>query len=136
MSDLHDSVDYNNLKVEYVGPTNDVSFYECEDSKEHFNVKKNNQIKFNEIKNKQNEFLNKLRNMKIGKKTTEKKEIINNLKKVYNSRKEVINFFRDYIEMLSDANYYAKQNETEGKGLKILTPKQMFQRLPVVLAKL
>ena len=40
MSDLHDSVDYNNLKVEYVGPTNDVSFYECEDSKEHFNVKK------------------------------------------------------------------------------------------------
>ena len=40
MSDLHDSVDYNNLKLEYVGPTNDVSFYECKDSKEHFNVKK------------------------------------------------------------------------------------------------
>ena len=66
--------------------------------------------------------------MKIGKKTTEKKEIINNLKKVYNSRKEVINFFRDYIEMLSDANYYAKQNETEGKGLKILTPKQCCKK--------
>ena len=37
--------------------------------------------------------------------------------------------------MLSDANYDAKQNETEGKGLKILTPKQMFKRLPIALAQ-
>ena len=69
------------------------------------------------------------------KKTTEQKEVINNLEKFYNSREEVINFFRDYIEMLSDANYNAKQNETEGKGLKILTPKQMLQRLPIALAE-
>ena len=37
--------------------------------------------------------------------------------------------------MLSDANYNAKQNETKGKGLKILTPKQMLQRLPIALAQ-
>ena len=49
--------------------------------------------------------------------------MIDNLEKFYNSREEVINFFRDYIEMLSDANYDARKNETEGKGLKILTPK-------------
>ena len=47
----------------------------------------------------------------------------NNLNKFYNSREEVINFFRDYIETLSDANYDAKQNQTKGKGLEILTPK-------------
>ena len=34
-----------------------------------------------------------------------------------------MNFFRDYVEILSDANYDAKQNETEEIGLKILTPK-------------
>ena len=135
MSKLYDSVDYNNLKFEYVGPTKDVSFYEYKDSKELFNAIKNNQIKFSEVKNKQNEFLNKLSNIKIGKKTLEQKEVINNLEKFYNSREEVINFFRDYIEMLSDANYDAKQNETEGKGLKILTPKQMLQRLPIALAE-
>ena len=28
-----------------------------------------------------------------------------------------------------------KKNETEGKGLKILTPKQMLQRLPIALAQ-
>ena len=118
MSELYDSVDYNNLKFEYVGPTEDVSFYEYKDSKEPFNAIKNNQIKFNEVKNKQNEFLNKLSNIKIGKKTPEQKEVINNLEKFYKFREEVINFFRDYIEMLSDANYDAKQNETTGKGLK------------------
>ena len=37
--------------------------------------------------------------------------------------------------MLSDANYNAKQNETKGKGLIILTPKQMPQRLPIALAQ-
>ena len=91
------------------------------DSKEPFNAIRNSQIKFSEVKNKQNEFLNKLSKTKIDKKTPEQKEVINNLEKVYN-------FFRDYVEMLSDANYNAKQNETKGKGLKILTPKQMLQR--------
>ena len=38
--------------------------------------------------------------------------------------------------MLSDANYKAKQNETKGRVLKILSPKQMLQRLPIALAQL
>ena len=37
--------------------------------------------------------------------------------------------------MLSRANYDARQNKTEGTGLKILTPKQMLQRLPIVLVQ-
>ena len=37
--------------------------------------------------------------------------------------------------MLSDANYNARKNETKGKGLKILTPKQMLKRLPIALAQ-
>ena len=126
MSESYDSVDYNDLKFEFVGPTNNVMFYEYEDSKELFNAIENNQVKFSEIKNKQNEFLNKLRNIKIGKKTTEQKEVIKNLEKFYLSREEVINFFRDYIEMLSDANYNSRKTKLGGKGLKILTPKQML----------
>ena len=131
MSELHDSVDYNNVKFEYVGPTKDVSFYEYRDSKELFNAIKNNQIKFNEVKNKQKDFLKKLNKVKKSKQNAEQKEVIGNINKFYNSRAEVINFFREYIEKLSDANYNAKQG---GEGLKILTPKQMFQRLPIALA--
>ena len=37
--------------------------------------------------------------------------------------------------MMLDAGYKAKQNETIGTGLKILTPKQMFQRFPIALAQ-
>ena len=83
-----------------------------------FNVIKNNQFKFSGVKNKQNELLNKLSNIKIGKKNTEQKEVINNLKKFYSSREEVINFFRDYIEMLSDANYVREKIKLREKDLK------------------
>ena len=69
MSELYDSIDYSNLNFEYVGSTNDVSFYEYKDSKEIFNMIKSNQIKFNEVK-----FLKKLNEVKIGKKTIEQKQ--------------------------------------------------------------
>ena len=61
--------------------------------------------------------------------------MINDINNFYKSREEVINFFRDYIEILSDANYNAKQNETKGLGLKILSLKQMLQRLPIALVQ-
>ena len=63
--------------------------------------------------------------------------MITNLEKFYHSREEVISFFRDYAKMMLDAAYNAKQNETEqdGTGLKILTSKQMLQRLPIALAQ-
>ena len=37
--------------------------------------------------------------------------------------------------MLSDTNYNARKNKTEGKVLKILTPKEMLQRLSIALAQ-
>ena len=98
MSELYDSVDYNNLKFEYVGPTKDVSFYEYKDSKELFNAIKNNQIKFSEVKNKQNEFLNKQSNIKIGKKTVEQKETINYLEKFIIIEKKLLIFVETILK--------------------------------------
>ena len=46
MSELYDSVDYNDLKFEYVGPTENVSFCEYIDSEELFNKLKDNCISF------------------------------------------------------------------------------------------
>ena len=56
-------------------------------------------------------FLNKLNDIKVGKKAIEQKETINNLENFYIFREEVINIFREYIEMLSDANYNAKKKK-------------------------
>ena len=46
------------------------------------------------------------------------------------ARKEAIKLFDDYSSMMSEA----KNKATAGTGLKILTPKQMLQRLPIALA--
>ena len=62
MKELHDKVDYKNLKFEYVGPTNGVSFYGYKNSKEAFRAIKNNEINFDDVLKRQNEFLNKLSN--------------------------------------------------------------------------
>ena len=69
------------------------------------------------------------------KKTDNQKEVINNLENFYISREEVINSSRDYGRMVLDAAYKSRQNKTKGKGLKILTPKQILQRLPIALAQ-
>ena len=44
---------------------------------------------------------------------------------IYKARKEAIKFFDDYLLMVSEA----KNKATKGTGLKILTPKEMLQRL-------
>ena len=98
MNKLYDSVDYNNLKFEYVGPTEDVSFCEYKNSKELFNAIRDNKIEFSETKNKQNDFLNKLTNIKIGRKALEQEKIINNLERFYVSRQEVINFLETILK--------------------------------------
>ena len=84
MNKLHDSVDYNNLKFEYMTKAKDVSFYEYRDSKELLNAIRDGKIGFSEAKNKQDEFFSKLPNIKIGKKTLEQKELINNIDYLYN----------------------------------------------------
>ena len=73
MNKLYDSVDYNNLKSEYMTKAKDVSFYEYRDSKELFNAIRDGKIGFSEAKNKQDEFLSKLTNIKIGKKNSQTK---------------------------------------------------------------
>ena len=49
----------------------------------------------------------------------------------YNARNNVIKFFDDYCSMVSEAKHKA----TKGTGLKILTSKQMLQRLPIALTQ-
>ena len=44
---------------------------------------------------------------------------------------KVIQSYKDYSTMMHNARYDA----THGKGLKILNPTQMLQRLPIALAK-
>ena len=125
----------NKLYFEYIGNTKDVNFYEYMDSKELFNKIKNNRLKFDDALKKQKELRNKINEVKIGRKTQEQEKAITNLENFYQSREDVFNFFRDYAKIMLDSNYKAKQDETKRTGLKMLTPKQVLQRLPIALAQ-
>ena len=50
---------------------------------------------------------------------------------LFNGRNDAIKFVEDYGLMILEA----KRKSTEGTGLKILTSKQMLQRLQLVLQK-
>ena len=65
------------------------------------------------------------------KKSADQKKSIENIKNLYNSRQKFIDLFNDYVKITSGATYKTK-HET---GRKILTPKQMLQRLPAALAQ-
>ena len=54
-----------------------------------------------------------------------------NIETFYRSRNNVIKLFDDYSSIVSEVKYEI----TCGKGLKVLTPEQMLQRLPIALAK-
>ena len=64
---------------------------------------------------------------------------IENVQNLSNLRQKVIDLFNDYSKIRSKAIYEIKQSnankETSGLGLKILTSKQMLQRLPIVLVQ-
>ena len=65
------------------------------------------------------------------KSSVEQINAIKNIKKLYETREKVIKVFDDYSRIVSEAIDKSKH----GEGIKILTPKQMLQRLPIALAQ-
>ena len=49
--------------------------------------------------------------------------------------KKIVNLLNDNAKIRSESIYKSKQNETKRTGIKVLTPKQMLQRLPIALAQ-
>ena len=59
------------------------------------------------------------------------KNTLYNIEMLCKARNSVIGFFEDYSSIVSEA----KLKTITGTWLKILTPKQMLQRLPIALAQ-
>ena len=58
-----------------------------------------------------------------------------NIKNLCDPSQKNIDLLNDKAKIRSEAIYRSKQNKTKGTRLKILTPKQMLQRLPIALAQ-
>ena len=69
-----------------------------------------------------------------GNKNHEQEKILANLNILFNGRNEAISFINGYGSMILETKKRAEE-QTKGAGLKVLTPKQMLQRLPIALAQ-
>ena len=106
---MNKTVNRKELLYKYKGNTSDVDFSEYYGANDLIDKIKNGDVSLNEAVRR-----NKKRNL-------------------YKSRQAAISFFIKYTERVSEAKSRAKQ---EGTGLKILTPKQMLQRMPKALAQI
>ena len=89
-------------------------------------------MKLEDAKKLQNVFksnLNKI--LRRGHNSKEQKSVLENIKSLYKSQEAVIKLSNYYSSIVSEAKY----KSIHGEGLKILTPKQMLQRLPIALAR-
>ena len=130
------TVNRKELLYKYKGNTSDVDFSEYYGVINLINKIKNGDVSLREAVNDQYELKAKLGEIKKGNPQRKSKtnfNVIKNVDKIYDSRQAAINFFIEYTERPSEAKSRVKQ---EGTGLKILTPKQMLQRLPIALAQI
>ena len=92
------------------------------------------EISLADVKNDQIVFKSNLGNKKGNKKYKSKKRTntLHNNGILYKARNNIIKFLDDYSSVISETKYEA----AKGTGLTILTPEQIFQRLPLALVQI
>ena len=134
--ELYKPIDFNDLTYNFkdlkIAP---IRFIKCKGPLHIFKSIHNGDIPLQDIEKEQIELERDLGHIKQGDprdKSEEQKKKIDNIKSLYNSRGEVVKMFNNYAGSMSRNIYDSKQ---DGRGLKILTPKQMLQRLPIALTQ-
>ena len=130
-------IDFNDLTYNFKDlKITSVDFIKFKDPLHIFKSIHNGDTPLEDIEKEQIEFKRDLGRIKQGDprdKSEERNNTIDIIKNLYNSREEVVKMFNDYASNISRNIYDSKQ---EGTGLKILTPKQVLQRLTISLAQI
>ena len=130
---LNKKIDYDNLQYIVKSTGEEFEFDKSEDPLKFLNDIETGKISPEEAKNLQNDYEEYLNKIRKGDKNEEQKKTLANINILFNARNNATKFIEDYGSMILEAKRLAKQ---EAKGLKILTPKQMLQRLPIDLAQI
>ena len=134
LTNLDKKVNLDDLIYRYKGNTADLKFDKFDNALNIINKIQNGEMSLADVKNNQEKFKSYLGEIKKGNKkhrSKVQKNTLYNIEMLYKARNEAIKFYDDYSSMMSEAKYKA----TKGTGLKILTAKQMLQRLPIALAQ-
>ena len=132
---LDKTVNRKELLYKYTSNISDVDFSEYGVIDLISKIKSRN-VSLRKAVNDQYELKSKLGEIKKGNPKRNSKTTLNGIKnanQLYDSKEAATNFFIEYTERVSEAKSRAKQ---EGTRLKILTFKQMIQRLPIALAQI
>ena len=133
-------IDYNNLTCHFKGSTSPISFIKFKDSFGFFNQIKSDNISLIKTEEEQNKFksiLGEITSRNPKHKEKYKLDTIKNAKNLYDSRQKIFSLFNDSVKIRSEAIHKTKHDQTKQRaaGRKILTTKQMLQRLPIALAQ-
>ena len=133
ITDLDEKVNSDNLVYSNKGRTADTKFDKFDNALDIIDKIRNGKTSINDVKNSQAKFKSNLREVKKAHKnrTNDQKDTLHKIEMLYKARNEAIKFYDDYSLMMSEA----KLKATKGTRLKILTPKQMLQRLEIALAQ-
>ena len=123
-------VDYNNLKYIVISSGEEFAFDKLEEPMVFLNNIKKGKISLEEAKNLQQDYEEYLNKIRKGNKTEQRKTLAN-ISVIFNGRNNAIKFIENHSSMILEAKKLAKL----GTGIKILTPKQMLQRLPIAIAQ-
>ena len=110
---------------------NETNFSVVEDPITFINNIESNKITLEQANASQEDFNEYLKLIQRGRKTEEQKNPLSNINRIFNGRNDSIKFVEEYDSMILESKRNAA--EMERKRLKILTPKQMLQRLPIAL---
>ena len=137
IKELTEKIDDNNLVFTIISRGRKTNFSKKDDPLTFLNKIKKGKITIEEAKESQKNFINYLKMIRKGNKNQEQEKTLKNLNMLFNGRNHAINFIEGYNSMILDAKRKAFEElkEQEGTGLKILSPKQMLQTLPIVLAR-
>ena len=134
IEEMSNEIDYNDLNYVVLSTDMEYKFSIEKDPVNLLNAIKKGEMSLEEAKNRQKEYLYYLNIIRKGNKNPIQRKTLSNIENHFNASNNVIKFIEDYSSMIFEAKRLVKE-EQEGKGLKILTPNQMFKRLPIALAQ-
>ena len=132
ITDLDEKVNNDNLIYRYKGWTADAKFEKFNNALDIIDKIRNSKTSLTDVKSNRAKFKSNLTEVKKAYKNRakEQKDTLYNTETLYKARNEAIEFYDNYSSMMSEA----KLKATKRVLLKLLTPKQMLQRLPITLA--
>ena len=134
---MREKIDFSNLTYNFKGQTASINFGKFGGPMYIYGHMKNGDTTLQQVEKQQKDFKKELNEITSGNpkhKSSSQLYVIENVKNLYNSRQKIIDLLNDNAKIRSEPIYKSNQNKTEGKGLKILSPKQLLQRLPIALA--